>query len=809
MAQVCIPKEVTELIKKNIPSKAIRSITALDNTKRNVAIAEILDSFDEKNLFSDKANRLVVEQGIKDKILETQKDALIKAAEYKKKVKTEGRKQSDTLLNKINRLSNLDDITDDLIQEGVEIKLGARLTGDEIKVLVEASENVGTYLDIDGNPNSSAFKTVDDNGKPMFRQPTAEYEKALKNYLQVVNAINPSSVGEKVTSTLNANLLFNLKSPFTNIIANAASFIGFTGETTLKYGTPYKADLAIKNAKDDALFYARTGFDLTRAQDINAGVKSLGENLNAFNTLGKKWYEEFNFDKTIAAYNDVVYNKSLGTPDQAFASAAKNIVIFTEAKNRILKENPDIKIDTPEFDEIFYSVVNDASLFHPKTDLGIELKEIGIAEANRVTFQEQSALATFAATQRASLNQAMKDALPKLGFSEEIAEGFKIGTWAVPFVMTNANAINSGLNYSGLKAAGQAGVTLVKGISKITKPEEAKQIMLDNFSKINWQKPTVGITASLLLASMIPADNYIGNYPTNENEKRLFELGRATTNSIKVGGKWLSLDYLGAGAAPLVGVLEAKKAANATVFDLLTIYAIGSTRQLFKLPGLTATNDLAETIENLTVTLAESINKNNPDGMKELYTESFNALTKFIGSRFVPSIVGDVGESIDKTKRDINTGQYSPYGINLDPLVLKIPGLRESLPVKRDVFGEEIKTEGYSQIFFGARVKTASDDKVVLELQNMANEGVAKTPTDYIGRFAQKYYNIPDDKLNEEKAQYGKLLYEAYNKTIESSKWNSLNLDDKKDALSKAESKVKDKYKNELKKRYGQVKTEE
>ena len=91
----------------------------------------------------------------------------------------------------------------------------------------------------------------------------------------------------------------------------------------------------------------------------------------------------------------------------------------------------------------------------------------------------------------------------------------------------------------------------------------------------------------------------------------------------------------------------------------------------------------------------------------------------------------------------------------------------------------------------------------------MANEGVAKTPTDYIGRYAQKYYNIPNDKLNEEKAQYGKLLYEAYNKTIESSKWDSLNLDDKKDALSKAETKVKDKYKNELKKRYGQVKTEE
>jgi hypothetical protein len=791
MAQVCIPKEVTELIKKNIPSKAIRSITALDNTKRNAAIAEILDSFDEKNLFSDNADRLVVEQGIKDKILEAQKDALIKSAEYKRKVKTEGKKQPEILLNKINKLSNLDDITDDLIQEGIEIKLGVRLTGDEVQKLTKASENVGRFLDADGGVNE--FGRID--GKY-----TDEFGQAYMEYKQTIDNVNPSSFGKKFVSTANANLLFNLKSGLTNIIANTGFWATASADRTVDFGVPYKMDKAFSQAIEDAKFFAKYGFDPTRALDIDSGVKTLGETMNAFNTEGTGVTGEI--EKLTKMYNDAVYKFGLSVPDQFYSSFAKHDTINRLARNRIKEANPNVPIE--QLETQITDLINDATAIKPKTDLGIELKEIGIAEANRVTFQQQNILSEQSNKIRSALDDSSKKLLAKIGFPEDIADAFKAGTYLVPFVMTPANAIYTGLDYSGILPALRLPKAVMKGMENAKNRQQATEVLLNFARDTKIQRPAIGIGLALGIASLIPPENYIGEYPTDPNEQRLIELGRASTNSIKLGDKWVSLDYLGPVAAPLVGILNLKKNPDVTMGQILLNYAAGAAGQLTKLPVIEGVSDA---IKGST----EAISQVSKEGLsiEEAYKDGFNAIINFMAARSVPSIVGDVGESIDTVKRDTKTGQYSIYGINLDPAVLKIPGLREGLPEKRDVFGEEIKTEGLSQIFFGARVKTPSDDKVVLELQNMANEGVAKTPTDYIGRYAQKYYNIPDDKLNEEKAQYGKLLYEAYNKTIESSKWDNLNLDDKKDALSKAETKVKDKYKNELKKRYGQVKTEE
>jgi len=787
MAKVCIPQEVTELIKKNIPSKAIRSITALDNTKRNNAIAEILDSFDEKNLFSDKADRLVVEQGIKDKILESQKDALIKAAEYKRKVKTQGKKEPEILLNKINKLSNLDDITDDLIQEGIEIKLGVRLTGDEVQKLTKASENIGRFLDADGGVNDLGRV----NGKY-----TDEFGQAYMEYKQTIDNVNPSSFGKKFVSTANANLLFNLKSGLTNIISNTAFWATANIDRTVDFGVPYKMDKAFSQATEDAKFFAKYGFDPTRALDIDSGVKTLGETMNAFNTEGKGVTGEI--EKLTKMYNDAVYKYGLSTPDQFYASFAKHDTINRLARNKIKEANPNVPIK--QLENQITELINDATAIKPKTDLGIELKEFGIAEANRVTFQNQSLLTKVSNQTRSALDEFSKEIFVKMGLPEDIADGFKLGTYLVPFAMTPANVINVGLDYSGILPALRLPKAVANSFKNAKNNQQATEILLNFARDTKIQRPAVGIGLALGIASLIPPENYIGEYPTDPNEQRLIELGRASTNSIKLGDKWVSLDYLGPVAAPLVGILNLKKSPDATMGQVAFNYAVGAAGQLTKLPVI---EGISDAIKGGT----EVISQVSKEGLsiEEAYKDGFDAIIKFIAARSVPSIVGDVGEANDTVKRDTKTGQYSIYGINFDPAVLKIPGVRESLPVKRDVFGEEIKTEGLSQIFFGARVKTPSDDKVVLELQNMANKGVAKTPTDYIGRFAQRYYNIPDDKLNEEKAKYGKLLYEAYKETIEFSDWNSLNLDDKKDALADAEKNVKASYKLELEDKYGKI----
>lgn len=791
MAKVCIPKEVTDLIKQNIPSKAIRSITALDNTKRNTAIAEILDSFEEKNLFSDKADRLLVEQGIRDKILTTQKDALIKSAEYKRKVKTEGTKKPDILLEKINKISNIDDLTDELIQEGIEIKLGARLTPDEVGKITKVAENLGKFLDADGN--------INEIGRVNGRY-TDEFGQAYLDYKTTIDNINPTSFGQKLVSTANANLLFNVKSSLTNIIANTGFAFTANIDRTAQFGTPHKIRDAFNAAVKDAKFFAKYRFDPTRSLDIDSGVKTLGETMNAFNTEGEGVKGQI--EKFVSMYNDAVYKYGLGTPDQFYAAFAKHDTINRLARNKVKELNPNVPIE--QLDNQITKLINDANSLKPKTDLGIELKNLGIEEANRVTFQTQSKLTKVSAKARSALDEFSKEVAMSLGASEDIADSFKVGTYIVPFAMTPANVISTGLDYSGVLSAAKVPKAIQNAMVNAKSKQEALQIALNFVRDIKLERPVVGIGLAFGLASLVDPENYIGDYPTDPNEQRLIELGRASTNSIKVGGKWVSLDYLGPVAAPLVGILNAKKNPDATFGQMALSFAIGAGTQLTKLPVIEGFGDAIEG----TKTAMSNLSTQEID-IKEIVKSFFDNTIKFASSRVVPSIVGDVGEATDTVKRDTKTGQYSIGNINLDPAILKIPEIRKTLPEKRDVFGEKIKTEGFSQIFFGARVKTPSNDKVVLELQNMQSEGETKTPTDYIGRYAQKYYNIPNDKLNEEKAQYGKLLYEAYKETIEFSDWSSLNLDDKKDALSDAEKNVKESYKLELEDKYGKIGTAE
>ena len=212
MAKVCIPQEITDLIKKQIPSKTLRQISLLDKEKRTQSITEIVDEFYKNNLLADEGDRIVLQKGIEDKIVETQKERLTKAAQYKRNVEAVGRKESDTFLDKLNQISSIDDFSDELIEEGVAIKLGARLTGNEIKKLIDASDRINKFLDSNSNLSQQAF---DQDGKR-----TKEFGEAFKNYQQTINSVNPSSFGKKLVSTLNANLLFNTKSGLTNIISN-------------------------------------------------------------------------------------------------------------------------------------------------------------------------------------------------------------------------------------------------------------------------------------------------------------------------------------------------------------------------------------------------------------------------------------------------------------------------------------------------------------------------------------------------------------------------------------------------------------
>lgn len=793
--QLCIPQEITENLKKTVSSKAYREISLTDVEKREAIFDEIINDSIYKE--GDAGAKQLIKEELKKEIVKIQRERLTKAAQYKRDVEAVGRKQPDTFLDKLNQISSIDNFSDELIQEGVEIKLGARLTGEEVKKLTEAAKNINQFLDNDGNLTTKAYL---EDGK--YSQ---EFGEAYKQYRQTLNSVNPSSFGEKFVSTLNANLLFNTKSGLTNIISNTGFALTGSADRALEFGTPYKMDRAFKEAIEDAKFFSQYGFDATRSMDIDAGINTLGETMNAFNMDGNL------VEKIAGQYNDLVYKQLLSTPDQFYASFAKRDTIYREARNEILKSNPNLKVDSDQFNQIFEDTVKDAFSLNPRTPTGSRLKEVGITEANRVTFQQQSELSKFSIKARKSLDNLGKDALVGIGIPEDIADGFKLGTFAVPFAMTPANVINVGLDYSGIKTLTLAFTKgLFNAIKNVKDGASKNQIILDYAKDIKFSRAAVGVGTGIAIASLISPNDYIGEYPTDPDEQRLIELGRATTNSIrvKISGtneeKWVSLDYLGPIAAPLIGMLELKKKPDLTVGQIAIAYAAGAAGQLTKLPVIEGISDLLQTGSKM---ISQTINQEYSP--QEFSKDFFNGLTGFVAARSVPSIIGDVGEAADTVKRDTKTGVYSIGNINLDPFVLKIPEVRKALPEKLDVFGQEIKTEGISQVLFGSRVKTPSEDKVVLELEKMKSEGETKTPTDYIGKKAQQYYNIPDNKIPNEKREYGNQVYDAYKEIIQSSDWNTLTLEDKIDALSDAEASVRKSYKDILEERYGKIAEEE
>jgi hypothetical protein len=106
-------------------------------------------------------------------------------------------------------------------------------------------------------------------------------------------------------------------------------------------------------------------------------------------------------------------------------------------------------------------------------------------------------------------------------------------------------------------------------------------------------------------------------------------------------------------------------------------------------------------------------------------------VSRLAGSMAVPAIIGQTTRIIDPVQREIREPSTGSTGTPLLDRALggiqsRVPGLSSRLPAKRDVFGEEVRTEGGVGPDLGSPIwtKQAKNDPVVAELiQVMAKVG--------------------------------------------------------------------------------------
>jgi hypothetical protein len=402
------------------------------------------------------------------------------------------------------------------------------------------------------------------------------------------------------------------------------------------------------------------------------------------------------------------------------------------------------------------AISKDAVKIQPETLEGQKVRELAILDAQHATFTDDTVYSTVGLRMREVLNTALGN--------------LRVGDLMIPFVKTPANVVGAGLEMGGLG--------LVQGVLML--PDAVKDIKTGDARKMDMAirkivSTGLGWTFAFILSAIFEPEDFIGAYPTSAKERQLMNEKGAMPNSIKINGKWISIDYFGAIGTALLGFMYARKYKDASIIDKITAYLSGSKVALTNFPGM-------EEVSSLTSYLSEGDEiKFDPEKFRE------NAIADaidFIRARTVPALVSDFAKMTDEFERD-TYAKTDP----LAKLKASIPVLRQTLPVKKNVFGEEIRTEAWwSVALFGSRLKTAKKGELIDEIVRLDQTGNAPSITN--SEWTSPRVESMKEWLSESDykamiSMYQKEWVDESLDLIESNKYQKLSDDEKANELTK------------------------
>jgi Trp operon repressor len=635
---------------------------------------------------------------------------------------------------------------EDLVAE----KLGITVTEEEVKTITEMSNELKSLS----------------NELSEFNTPTLEYFEQRKKLNDYIDSITPSSKLKVATSVIGrGTLLFSIKSPITNIVGNTT--IAITESLAKRMAdNQYKGlnnDYAINYAKFVNKVYQQTGFDISRMTDIAEDQKVRGEKFVRSKGVGGK------VEKIGQFYEDVIFKQLMGAPDVAFSSAhfadSANLLSSKMAKQEGLS-GKEAQIRALE-------IFKDSTNINPTTIEGQNIRDRAIADAKRATYTDDNYYNKVALGFRNILNQATGN--------------LRLGDLKIPFAKTPASVVARGIESSG--------ITSIWDIYKLT--EAVKD---GDKAKINKHLRALitaglGITAAWLLSFLINDDRFVGEYADyNPSEKKLIELEGATYDSIKIGDKWISADYFTPLAAPLIGLLNARKYGDGAL-DTIGKYIIGVLRQLKRIPGY---NEIITTWEQFNDYTEQN------KSINQLSQEASMGFIDFVSSRIIPAIISDVAKAFDGMERDV---EYGTYKGQIQKIQSKIPWYRNNLPSKIDIFGTPIESENpIATLAFGARYSSGKSDLVIDELVRLNEGGNIPSLSDIrftSSRVRELQAQIGQKTFREAIIYFGTEWKNDLTKLFNSDKYKEMSDEDKKNAINKSKSDIL----NKMLEKYGYKKS--
>lgn len=563
--------------------------------------------------------------------------------------------------------------------------------------------------------------------KSEFGTPTIEYFKEKQKLNNYLDSLHPASRLKVATSTIaRGNMLFNFHSPLLNIESNSiqAFMEAITRRITSRRIFGENNTFASRYMKFAMDVYNKTGFDISRFEAQGGERRVLGEDM--VHTQGKGLVR-----KVGQVYEDLVFRKTQGLPDVAYSafhfSDSANLQSSIMAKAEGLKGN---KAKTRAF-EIF----KDATSLDPQTAEGARVRAQAMADALAGTYTNDTLYSNVGLGIRKVFNLASGD--------------LRAGDVLEPFVKTPANVLGASLDASGVTVPVRILYGMQKTLMAMKRGESFTDATKSSFAGTARAvtRAGLGMTFAYLISNAFKPDEFIGQFPTSQKEQQLLELRRATPNSIKVGDKWVSLDFLGPLGASVLGFLYAKKYGK-TPENSAFQYAMGVGQTLQNLPGLKEIAGIYDTVKNLKPT--------DQKGIADAVPGIAKAAVGFLEGRIVPSFVHDIAKMTDPFDRQADSKSIT------DAAQKNIPGLRQDLPVNKDLFSDPVKTENWlSTLLFGSRVKTVQDSPVIKELVSLDQQGALPSITD-VARSSTRAKNlkaqIGESKFNDAMLYFGNNL---------------------------------------------------
>jgi hypothetical protein len=714
--------------------------------RKTVVARKVLGSLDsiKEGIKSESSPVAKLNKLIQSKAKELQKLVL------EAKTPEEQQKIMKKFAEQVKKQYGLDEIKDDTLYQQeliTEKNASAELLAfmeDVFGTSVSQTEMADIVAGLD-NVAKSENMTADSTGNPSI-QTLAMYDAQNKK----AAALTPSSDLAIATSIVGrAMMLASIKSPVLNILSNAEMLLteGLTNRVALLAQGKSAKNLVDSKVRNDYLrygiqAYVASGYNISTTENMDFENLIRGEKI--LTTQGEGKFKKF------AQYMETgIFKYAMGMPDSVSKDLAFVDYVCLEASNAG---------KTPEkATEIF----KDATLIMPKTKTGKEIRKRAMAYAHKATFTNDSIVSKFSLKLRDTVNTLTGDV--------------RFGDQIMPFVKTPANVVAIGAEYSAGALYGLLNwKTILRDVKSGTLSDTSRNAI--QYAMRNG----LGVLLAAMLAYAFEPDDYVPEYEAlTPSERNMYQAKNAVYNSVKIGNKYVSLDYFGPLGVPLAGMLSARRE-QAQGNSAIKGYAAGAGYQAFtKTPGVKETKELYEETSRY---LGQSADKTLADLV--------DASAQYVMSRTIPSIVNDMAKVLDDVERDTNRQIVNVFK-------QKIPGLRNTLPERYNMLtGEPIPTEAAGwALTTGARVKTAAENEVIKEVSRLFGEGVKPALTD-VTRYG-KLRELDDDLKPEIRAKFAKAYSKGVADLIKTRSYANADDDKKKRMIDAVRRKTTEKIKQE------------